>query len=678
MRLTLLTILLFIGPFLSSGQEKVMVQVKAFDIQLKAYPNVELSVNGRDFIQVNNKGIGFMELDESELPPKSVKIRDEVLEPESWNYSKGVLEIIIRKKNFRLLNYAVRGVDHLPIADLELTYLGATRTSQLRTDARGNFEIPLPLTENEPTHENFSVKDYAISQLYVSSRERIIYLRPLTKDLPVAEKPTADSGTIFQDFDLNNLDSIQSLTVFYAIFKNYDMRNLTGPIKQKVDIKFKQLIDQLEDSLTAPDYAFIGRISDSSFVQEDVKNLLAQAEFERSSLMQLRSSFDDKINLINEKISKGLINMDQQTRENLFRDILRLESVLRENEQRFYRNESEYKSILRSVKEKFSDMSDFENKLFESETQRIEERESFQRMLITILMISMCFLAVTVVSLYFSGKLKKQKLALEHANNEIKRINENLEVLVHDRTAKLANANREMDTFFYRASHDLRGPISSIIGLCNLASRSATAEGLEIVQRTYNTAFAMDRMLKKLKVISEINHSRLLSSFHLRAAIEEIVNGFRPFIRDSRIKVVNECPEDITIQSYRDVVDIIIINLFENSLFYVTLGRKQDPEIRISVSHRNDHITLTVFDNGVGIEPGIRDKIWEMFYIGNEHSQGHGLGLYIVRKAMEMLNGHISLETEHGSYTRITLSIPVNSVAQRVAQLQERPVVLLE
>ena len=56
-----------------------MVQVKAFDIQLKAYPNVELSVNGRDFIQVNNKGIGFMELDESELPPKSVKIRDEVL-----------------------------------------------------------------------------------------------------------------------------------------------------------------------------------------------------------------------------------------------------------------------------------------------------------------------------------------------------------------------------------------------------------------------------------------------------------------------------------------------------------------------------------------------------------------------------------------------------------------------
>jgi len=681
MRSTLLAVLLLIFPVsLSMGQEKVMVQVKTFDAQLKAYPNVELSVNGREFIKINNKGVGFAELAEDELPPKSVRIRDEDLEPESWNYSKGVLEIIIRKKNFRLLLYNVRGMDQQPISNLDLTLSGATRTWQIKTDAEGNFEIPLPLTEKEPAREGFSVKDHTISQLYVSTRERILYVKPIIKKVvPQVEAAKAEAeNELFRDFDLKNLDSIRSLTVFYAIFKNYDMQNLSGPMKQKIDSKFKQLIDQLEDSLNAPDYALMGRISDSSFVNDDIKNLLAQAEFERRSLTQLRTSFDEKISLINEKLARGLENMDQVSRENLFRDILRLESVLRENEEQFYRNDSDYRAILGSMKDKFSDMSYFENKLFESEAQRLEEKESFQRMLITVLMISLSFLIVTVVSLYFSGKLKKQKLALENANNEIKRINENLEVLVLDRTSRLENANREMDTFFYRASHDLRGPISSIIGLCNLASRSASAESLEIVQRTYNTAFAMDRMLKKLKVISEINHSRHRSVYVLRKSIEEILSSFKPFIRENRIRIVNECPADISIQSYRDVFDVILINLIENSLFYVALSKKADMQIRVMVSRQTDHVSLSIFDNGVGIEPGIRDKIWDMFYIGNEHSQGHGLGLYIVRKAMAMLNGHISLETELGNYTRITLSIPVVFSSEKVSASPELPVALLE
>ena len=120
MKVTLLIILLFFATCLTApGQDNVMVQLKTFDVQLKAYPNVELSVNGRDFVRVNNKGIGFIELDDRELPPKSVKIRDEDLEPESWNYSKGVLEIIVRKKSFRVLAYNVRGIDQVPIPNLE-------------------------------------------------------------------------------------------------------------------------------------------------------------------------------------------------------------------------------------------------------------------------------------------------------------------------------------------------------------------------------------------------------------------------------------------------------------------------------------------------------------------------------------------------------------------------------
>jgi hypothetical protein len=81
-----------------SAQEKQVVQVKTFDHQLKAMGNLELAINDKEFFAVNAKGSAFTELSQNDLPVKSVRLRNDELEAESWNYSKGVIEIIIRKK----------------------------------------------------------------------------------------------------------------------------------------------------------------------------------------------------------------------------------------------------------------------------------------------------------------------------------------------------------------------------------------------------------------------------------------------------------------------------------------------------------------------------------------------------------------------------------------------------
>src|SRR4051794_15615092 len=86
----------------SLGQDKQVVQIKTFDHQLKALGSIDISINDKDFIAVNAKGSAFTELSQGDLPPKSVRIKNEELEAESWNYSKGVIEIIIRKKSFKL------------------------------------------------------------------------------------------------------------------------------------------------------------------------------------------------------------------------------------------------------------------------------------------------------------------------------------------------------------------------------------------------------------------------------------------------------------------------------------------------------------------------------------------------------------------------------------------------
>src|SRR5688572_11536646 len=73
------------------GQEKHLVQVKTFNEQLQPYKNVDLSINGREFIHIDNKATAFIELSDQELPLKSIKIKNETLEAASWNFSKGVV-----------------------------------------------------------------------------------------------------------------------------------------------------------------------------------------------------------------------------------------------------------------------------------------------------------------------------------------------------------------------------------------------------------------------------------------------------------------------------------------------------------------------------------------------------------------------------------------------------------
>jgi signal transduction histidine kinase len=84
-------------------------------------------------------------------------------------------------------------------------------------------------------------------------------------------------------------------------------------------------------------------------------------------------------------------------------------------------------------------------------------------------------LSTEIGLIYFGGVLRKQKKQLIAANTEVKRINENLEGLVFERTHLLENLNSELDTFLYRASHDMRTPVRSILGLCHITTMTVQA-----------------------------------------------------------------------------------------------------------------------------------------------------------------------------------------------------------
>jgi signal transduction histidine kinase len=666
----LFMLIFFVNTSSVYAQEKHSIQIKTFDQQLQPYRNIEVSINGKEYVSVGSKGAAFSELSDSDLPIKTIRIKNEQLETASWNYSKGVVEVIVRRKNYQIARVVVKDENNSAQANVKITFKGR-KTITIATNAEGRIEIPLALDERITSADQFVADGYVMSKLALAETETVLtaerikpVIIPSAETPVVAATPPKQTRDYFKDFDLSKLDSIQSLTVFYAIFKNYDRKSLSTEELLRVDTKFNELVQQLEGSLQVVQEktTFIGKITDSTFIEEDVKNLLNQATEESQTLTEQRTEFDLKLKTINDKLSRGIADLDNETRTRVLSDLELLEQLLIENESRFYKNQNDYRQLINAIRERFFEFEALENKLSESEAQRLEEQRVFRNRLIGISGVVLLFGVLIVLLVTFSNALRKQKKALVSANAEVKRVNENLEGLVFVRTKLLAEANQELDTFLYRASHDMRSPVRSIIGLCNIAGQLSQGEPKELIGRVVDTTMGMDRLLKKLSIISEINQPSGFSSIAIREVMEDIQHTFSKQIREQHVDFKVNCPPDLTIYSYPNLVHTILTNLFENALFYTTLKDMHQAHVEFSAVIVDNAVRLTVYDNGIGVDNTIRPRLFDMFFKGHEYSKGNGLGLYIVQKAVQALEGEIEVESEAGQYARFTIILPLKPI----------------
>lgn len=633
------------------AQEKSMVQIKAFDQQMNAMTSISVSINGKEFIAVEGKKPVFHDVLKEDLPPKFIRITPAEWEAESWNYSRGVLEIMVRKKQYVVALVKVETAERKPVANLAVSFKGK-KSVVAQTNSRGELELPLTLDEQITSADQFLVAGYRVLGLHTSETGKLLVVDALQKKEKSAE-PTS-----LKDFDLARLDSIRSLTVFYAVFKNYDFDKLDETTRKRIDEKFYALVNQLQQP-TKPK-AFIGKISDSSFVKNDVANLLAQARLENTMLDNFRNEFDEKILILNQKLAGGTTNLRGQERERLVGDLLSLEQVLEQNENKFYKNISDYRIILSSLKASFSDIQVLEDKLTASEKKLIEEQRVFRTKIVLAVSVALIFATLLIYLIMLRDRVEKQKRSLEKANDEVRRINENLATLVYERSQLLVEAYKELDIFLYRASHDLRSPICTVIGLCNIAEHGQE-DRLEMIRKISTTAVKMDGMLKKLRMMSEVNHPENYSDVYLARKIHHVIGNFSTFISMNDIEVMIDCPEDMQFCSYPGLIEIILHNLIENALFFSAVRKDRSAKISVKAGLERDQLVLMIHDNGIGIDDNIRTRLGDMFFVGHEYSKGNGLGLYIVRKSIQSLNGKMDIQTKPNTFTLFSVTFPVNS-----------------
>jgi signal transduction histidine kinase len=296
-----------------------------------------------------------------------------------------------------------------------------------------------------------------------------------------------------------------------------------------------------------------------------------------------------------------------------------------------------------------------------SEFQRLEESKASSKKLLTAIAIALALGLFGTVSIILTRKFQKQSQQLAKANAEVKRVNEHLEELVSERTAQLSETNQELDTFLYKSSHDLRRPLTSIVGLSNIASLTLKGDAYELFERAADTARNMDRMLRKLINVNEINNPSQYCQIDFSSQVQKATDAFEDLIKDRNIEVSTNIQHGIEYNSYPSLIEIILQNLIENALFFSSLSKSvQRPAVKVNVIKQNGHIAINLEDNGCGIDPAVKDNIWNMFFVGHERSTGNGLGLYITKKAVRTLQGEVACISGNEGATIFEVRLPVN------------------
>jgi len=224
---------------------------------------------------------------------------------------------------------------------------------------------------------------------------------------------------------------------------------------------------------------------------------------------------------------------------------------------------------------------------------------------------------------------------------------------------QLKKINSELDRFVYSVSHDLRAPLLSILGLIEISTTedSELKENLALMKASVQK---LDSFI--LEILNYSKNSRLEiknEKIQLRTFLHEIVENLK-FINlqnNNRVRVKIAVPGGIEFYTDKARLSMILNNLIANGIQYSN-PEAQNPFVKISINGNEQEVELTVSDNGIGIKEEYHKKIFDMFYRISKNSVGSGLGLYIVKEAVEKLNGIISVQSEQARGTKFIISLP--------------------
>lgn len=264
------------------------------------------------------------------------------------------------------------------------------------------------------------------------------------------------------------------------------------------------------------------------------------------------------------------------------------------------------------------------------------------------------------------GEIKREKEKAEALSEKLRLLNKNLEDIVDQRTKELSfskevaeSANKAKSEFLAKISHEMRTPLTPIIGYSKLLLKeypnSEIKDKLDII---HTSGVKLLNFTNELLDFSKIESGKVdlnFESFSVKELFQEIFYEHNSLAVTKNLKFeIKYDKNDTTIYSDKMKIYEIVKNLIHNAIKYTNKGF-----VFCEVNVKNNFLNFTVYDSGIGISKDHLEYIFESFGQINKHSSGAGLGLSITKKLVEILKGTITVESKVMVGTTFNVSIPI-------------------
>jgi signal transduction histidine kinase len=235
--------------------------------------------------------------------------------------------------------------------------------------------------------------------------------------------------------------------------------------------------------------------------------------------------------------------------------------------------------------------------------------------------------------------------------------------LEQEKASIIEKKNTELDSFFYRVSHDLKGPIASLLGLSDLVDKDIKDPDARHFFKMYDHQIRrLNMIVMELINITELNYRDIkLTSINFYDIVDNCISAYAYLPNYSKINFIIDIESNLYFKSEWYIINTILQNLIENSIKYLD-QKKSNPKVEIKIYKKKDFIHIKVIDNGEGIGHEHQKKIFDMFYRASENGSGTGLGLFILKRAIERLKGEVSVKSEVNAGSTFEVKIPITKV----------------